>query len=215
MLCEYLVVGTEAWSVEMCEQEENEFSAQNFCSGSACCYCLQDSRTTGSETHQHITASFSINTVKYDMQGVLDCVQSAWCVTLTCRPCELTAAGLASECRGDAPVRPPAVISPMRPGGGAPRGGIWKGLWPRLPKPALTDPAVGRELDPYAGHLRKNTREFICEDEGNAAGRHERTVSTRTLSGTRRCPSWFSAGRGGATSAPAVSTITAASSASL
>lgn len=159
------------------------------------------------------TGTSQPSSVMFDIQGFL--LQSVWCVTLTCRPCALTAAGLASECRGDAPVRPPAVISPMRPGGGAPRGGIWKGLCPRLPKPALTDPAVGRELDPYAGHLRKNTQELICEDECIVAERREQTVSTRTLSGTRRCPSWFSAGRGGATSAPAVSTITAASSASL
>lgn len=99
------------------------------------------------------TGTSQPSSVMFDTQGFL--LQSVWCVTLTCRPCALTAAGLASECRGDAPVRPPAVISPMRPGGGAPRGGIWKGLCPRLPKPALTDPAVGRELDPYAGHLRK------------------------------------------------------------
>lgn len=81
------------------------------------------------------------------------CVEGVY---VTCRPCVLTAAGLASVCRGDAPVR---LISPMRPAGGAPRGGIWKGLWPRLTKPALTDPAVGREFDPYCCHLSKHTEQ--------------------------------------------------------
>lgn len=44
---------------------------------------------------------------------------------------------------------PPGLMRPMRPGG-IPRGGIWNCLCPRRPNAPLTEPAVGRELEPYA-----------------------------------------------------------------
>lgn len=67
---------------------------------------------------------------------------------LTCLPWP-PGAGLVSVWRGDAPPMPPGLRRPMRPAG-SPRGAIWNCLWPRRPRPPLTEPAVGRELDPYA-----------------------------------------------------------------
>ena len=62
--------------------------------------------------------------------------------------------------RGEAPPMPPGLRSPM-PLVGRPRGGMVNCLCPRRPRPPLTEPAVGRELDPYAQleedtHLRDN-----------------------------------------------------------
>ncbi len=149
------------------------------------------------------------------------CVRCGVCET--CRPCVLTAAGLASVCRGDAPVR---LISPMRPAGGAPRGGIWKGLWPPpsdqtcahrsscgqrvrsvLLPPAQTHGAHKVFFILGNGKAYENAWDFMPTLAIS-------TIPSLTLSGTRRCPSRASAGRGGATSEPAVSMTTAASSAS-
>lgn len=67
-------------------------------------------------------------------------------VILTCLPWPASA-GLVSVWRGDAPPIPPGLKRFMRPAG-SPRGVIWNCLWPRRPTPPLTEPAVGRELDP-------------------------------------------------------------------
>ncbi len=66
---------------------------------------------------------------------------------LTCLPW-LASAGLVSVWRGDAPPIPLGLRRPMRPAW-SPRGVIWNCLWPRRATPPLTEPAVGRELDPY------------------------------------------------------------------
>ncbi len=65
---------------------------------------------------------------------------------LTCLPWPAST-GLVSAWRGDAPPIPPGLRRPMRPAG-SPRGVIWNCLWPRRATPPLTEPAVGRELDP-------------------------------------------------------------------
>ena len=65
---------------------------------------------------------------------------------LTCLPWPASA-GLASVWRGDAPPIPLGLRRPMRPAG-SPRGVIWNCLCPRRATPPLTEPAVGRELDP-------------------------------------------------------------------
>ena len=71
---------------------------------------------------------------------------------------------------------PPGLRSPMRPAG-RPRGGIWNALCPlRARPPALTEPAVGRELEPYA-QLEEAERKVIRQSPGGnpARGGRERT----------------------------------------
>lgn len=54
---EYLAAETGAWFVGMCVQGESVFSVQSSGSDSACCYCLQDSQTTGSKAHTRTYAT--------------------------------------------------------------------------------------------------------------------------------------------------------------
>lgn len=160
----YLVAETRAWFVEMCVQGGSVFSVRSSGSDSACCYSLQDSQTTGSNTHTHSVISLQPRPEsKFSLTRTHSLTHSFTPTHLhsniqTCLPCALRAGWLASVCRGEC-----AVMMPMRLGSGAPRGGRGNCLCPRRDTPPPTEPAVGKEFEPHA-HLPTHTHTPFLSD---------------------------------------------------